>query len=105
MNETAYAGLPPKKVSRRIALYASLWVLAVSTGVHTRGALLLDVVCGTLTLVSVARLIVTETRAARPGRLTYAAAAHFAAWFGWLLLIGLFPLWMEIIFFIRAHMR
>ncbi len=105
MNETAYAGPPPKKVSHRIALYASLWVLAVSMGANTIGTLLLDVVCGTLTLVSVARLIVTETRAARPGRLTYAAAAHFAAWFGWLLLIGLFPLWMEIIFFIRSHMR
>ncbi len=87
---------PRHKASRTLAVYASGWLLAASTGNKTNGTLLLSTIFGVLTLTSVGRFIVTETLA-KQGRLSRAEALHLGAWFVWVSAFALAPFWLNLL--------
>ncbi len=98
---TMNSAAPRQKVSRTLAVYASLWLLAESTGSRTNGTLLLSTIFGVLTLTSVGRFIVTET-IARRGRLNYPQALNLAAWFVWVSAFALAPFWLNLLVLFAA---
>jgi len=90
------ASAPRSKTSRNVAVFAGLWVLAVSVNsrMNINGTLLLASVFGILTLASVGYLLVTEMKADKPNNLTYLAVLHLAAWLFVLLALALIQVWV-----------
>jgi hypothetical protein len=98
-NQITVARAHRNNASLRVAVFASLWVLAASLDRGTNGGLLFNAVVGILTLGAVGHLIVSETKAARPASLTYPAILYIGAWLCWLLFFApwapiLLPVWI-----------
>lgn len=84
-----------------MAVYAGLWILAVSTGSLTNSTFLLTVIFAMLTVASVGHAIVSETRAVM--RMRFPAILNLAAWFLWLLVTAFSPLWKELLAYLVAR--
>jgi len=96
MAETVNAALPRKKVSRKLGVYAGLWVFSVSLGFDIVGTLLLQTIFAGLTLWTVGSMIVSDAKAGGRG-LRFSSALYLMCWFFWMLVTGLSPLWKTVV--------
>ncbi len=86
-----------RKPSRKIGIYAGLWVFAASLGMDILGTVLLQAIFASLTLGAVGRALVSETKTLRPSGMTLSAALYLVCWLFCMLVWGLSPLWMNIV--------
>lgn len=92
----------PRRSSRKLAVFAGLWIFSVSLGMNIMGTMLLQVIFASLTLGFIAHALVTETRTLRPGGMTWRAGLYLACWGFFILLTGLRPLWLNVVAMVFA---
>ena len=85
-----------QKPSRKLAVFAALWMVISRLGWGTNGAMLLNVICGFLVLGTLAFAMVRETRTLRLRGMTFAAALLLGCWFAVVGFFTLFPFWFEL---------
>ncbi|HKB59504.1 MAG TPA: hypothetical protein VKC56_05590 [Gallionellaceae bacterium] len=103
MIDAAVAEAPRKKPSRRLAVYASLWVLSAMLENGSYGTALLETIFASLTLGAILLAMARETRKLRPRGMTFAAGLYLACWGFVMVGTGLRLLWLNAVALIYAH--